>query len=203
MTEVAGQGGEAALRAELERTRQQLATANRRAAGALASQQQLALAMETIRQKNAELDLLNTELARAREIDAGRAAELAASNARLHELVEQLSTPILRVGAGVLALPIVGSIDAERAATITSHALEALVSHRARRLILDLTGIASADARTLDHIVRLIGAARLVGADCLLCGLQPAVASALGELDCGPVAAVRELRDALAVPRRR
>lgn len=186
------------LRAELERVRTQAAAANRRAAGALASQQQLMLAMETIRQKNAELDRLAADLEAAREAETSRAQELAASNSRLHELVEQLSTPILRVGRDVLALPIVGAIDAERAAAITSRTLEEVVARRARRIVLDCTGMVTVDAQTLGHMVRLISATRLLGVRCVVCGLQPAVASALGELGVGgAIEAVRELRDAL------
>lgn len=196
-----GEGDEVtALRAEVARMREQLAAAGRRAAGALASQQQLGLAMETIRQKNAELDRLMAELSTAREQEAARARELAASNARLRELVEQLSTPILQIGRDVLALPIVGAIDDERAAAIASRALDEIVARRARRVVLDLTGVATADVTTLGHVVRLIGAVRLLGARCVVCGLQPAVASALGELgaELRTIEAVRDLHAALS-----
>lgn len=193
-----GAGDEVDLQAEVERLRAQLAAANRRAAGALASQQQLGLAMEKIRQQNAELDRLATDLEAARQAEAQRAEELATSNARLHDLVEQLSTPILRVGDDMLALPLVGSIDDVRAATITEKALAEVVDRRARRIVLDLTGMTSVDPRTLDHVVRFVGAARLLGARCVLCGLRPEVAGALCGLEgWQTIEAVRDLSEAL------
>src|SRR4051812_45745865 len=109
------------LQREVDSLRQELAAAQRRAARLLARHQQQALAMEVIRQNNEELDDLNSELARMRVTEAARAEELGAAHqklveherenealiARLQDLVTQLSTPLLLVGPGILAVPIV------------------------------------------------------------------------------------------------
>ncbi|PCC70171.1 Anti-anti-sigma regulatory factor (antagonist of anti-sigma factor) [Nannocystis exedens] len=202
-----------ALRAEVAALRQEKEATARKATRAMASFQQHALAMEVIRQKNEELDRLTAELeqARAAEVDRARALELGneklrrseAENhqliVRLRDLVAQLSTPILRVWPGVLALPIVGAVDEERAAAITSRTLAEVTATRARFVILDVTGVATSDARTAAHVVALARATRLLGARCIVCGLQPAVAGAMATLGLETaLAATRDMSAALA-----
>lgn len=203
-----------ALRAEVAALRQEKEATARKATRALASFQQHALALEVIRQKNEELDRLTAELEQARAAEAERARALELGNeklrrseadnhqliVRLRELVTQLSTPILRVWPGVLALPIVGAVDEERAAAITSRTLAEVAETRAHFVILDVTGVATGDASTAAHVVALARAARLLGARCIVCGLQPAVAGAMATLglESTALAATRDMAAALA-----
>ncbi|MDC0673188.1 STAS domain-containing protein [Nannocystis radixulma] len=203
-----------ALRAEIAALRAEKEATARKATRAMASFQQHALAMEVIRQKNDELDRLTAELEHARAAEAERARALEFNNeklqrseaenrqliVRLRDLVAQLSTPILRVWPGVLALPLVGVVDEERALAITTCTLEEVTRARARHVILDVTGVETADARTAAHIVALARATRLLGARCIVCGLQPAVAAemlALG-VEFAALSATRDMSAALA-----
>lgn len=205
------------LRREIESLREQLAAAQRKAARALARHQQHALAMETIRQNNAELDRLTSELERARSAEAARARELEEVNerlrerdrkneeliARLQEVVAQLSTPLLRVGPGILAVPVVGTLDEERALSITRRVLDEVAASGASCVVLDVTGVETVDAETTKHLVDVARATQLLGARCILCGIQPAVASGIARigLDLGGIETARNLHQALATHR--
>jgi anti-anti-sigma factor len=174
-----------------------------------------AQAVEAIRQQNASLDRLTTELEAARRTAEVRAHELAASNDRLHErerenqalivrlreVVTQLSTPLLRVWHDVLALPIVGRLDEERATAITARTLHEITAQRVRHVALDLTGIEDVDAQTLEHLLALARATRLLGVQCFVCGLRPAVARTMVEfgMQLHGFECVRDLHEALAV----
>jgi rsbT co-antagonist protein RsbR len=117
------------------------------------------------------------------------------------ELVEALSTPILAVWPGVLALPLIGRIDDQRAATITATLLERITATRASHVILDLTGVSAIEAGTMPALLRMVRAIGLLGASCLLTGIHPAVAQqivALGAEDLR-IRSLAQLSDALAL----
>jgi len=95
------------------------------------------------------------------------------------EAIRALGTPILEVWDGVLALPIIGRVDSRRAAEITEDLLERIVATQSRYAILDLTGVVTVDATTAEHFLNIISAISLLGAECLVCGIQPAVAQAM------------------------
>lgn len=171
--------------------------------------------IEIIRKQNVELDRLAGELEAARHTAEARAQDLTASNerlrererenqvliSRLREVVAQLSTPILRVWHDVLALPIIGKVDRERARAITSRTLQEIASQRVRYVVLDLTGVDAVDAETVDHLQALARGARLLGVDCFACGLRPAVARTMIEFgkDRHAFEAVRDLHETLVV----
>src|SRR5262249_23638370 len=98
---------------------------------------------------------------------------------RQQEAIRAMATPILQVWEGVLALPIIGVVDSRRADEITTSLLSAVVSTRARYAIVDLTGVDVVDTATADHFARIIRGISLLGAECLVCGIQPAVAQAM------------------------
>lgn len=114
--------------------------------------------------------------------------------------IRELSTPILRVWDGVLALPIIGSLDEARAAQLTERLLGELARSRAAVAILDLTGAGSMDAQTAGHLVRVMRAARLLGSRCVVAGLSPSVAQAFVGLgvDTSGILFFAEVRSALA-----
>jgi rsbT co-antagonist protein RsbR len=97
--------------------------------------------------------------------------------------IEQLSVPIIDLWEGVIALPIVGTIDESRAVRMTEALLEAIVQKGTRFAILDLTGAIATDGSIASHLGNMIRATRLVGSECLVSGLGPALARTLVELD--------------------
>lgn len=115
--------------------------------------------------------------------------------------IQALSAPIIQVWDDVLALPVVGLLDKERAEEIMGRMLDAVVGSRARFAILDLTGVESVDEVTADHVVRILRSIRLLGAQGLVTGIRPAVAQALTALgaELAGVTTLRNLRDAIKV----
>lgn len=113
--------------------------------------------------------------------------------------IRELSTPILDVWDGILTLPVMGALDSERAAEMTERLLERIVETRARAVIIDVTGVDVVDTATADHLIRLVRASKMLGADCKLTGIGPGIASMLVSMgaDLGGVQTLRTLRDAL------
>lgn len=130
---------------------------------------------------------------------------LRAKAAQLEEKEQALlamSTPVIHVWEGVLAVPLIGTIDEERASTLGQRLLRAVVESRCPRVIVDLTGVLDLDANTARHLLRIEAAARLLGAHLLLCGMKPHVTKALAgfiaEHDPGRnLLTAQTLRDAL------
>ncbi len=118
---------------------------------------------------------------------------------RQESAIRSLSTPIVRVWAGVLALPLVGVLDATRIERILSALLEAVVHDQAEYVIIDLTGIASVDDTTADYVFKVLRALSLLGTQAVVTGIQPAVARALVEigLDLGNVMTLGDLEEAI------
>ena len=116
-------------------------------------------------------------------------------------LVERLDTPILTVWEGVLVLPVIGDVDAERSARITETALAAIDAEEARWLILDVTGVGVIDTETASNFLRVAQAVEILGARCLLAGVRPEVAQALVALgiDLRRLSTQRDLHQALRV----
>ncbi len=107
--------------------------------------------------------------------------------------IRALSTPILDVWDGVLAVPLVGNLDHARTLEITEKLLARVVETRARWSLLDLTGVEEVDEATADHLIKLARAVTLVGGGCVVTGVSPqaaqtfvALGQGLGELRCLP-----------------
>jgi rsbT co-antagonist protein RsbR len=113
--------------------------------------------------------------------------------------IRELSTPIIEVWSGVLCVPIVGVLDSSRAAEMTSALLNTIVEKKAKFIIIDITGIDAMDTRATDHFLRMARAVRLLGANCVLSGINPSVARTITQmgLDLQGVSSHRSLRDAL------
>jgi rsbT co-antagonist protein RsbR len=114
--------------------------------------------------------------------------------------IRDLASPIIKVWDEVLCLPIIGAVDASRASEMMENLLESIVREEARFAILDLTGVAAMDTSTVHHILRIFGAARTLGVEGVLSGVQPAVAQTAVSLgiDLDALRMVRTLHDALA-----
>ncbi|WAS96218.1 STAS domain-containing protein [Nannocystis punicea] len=117
---------------------------------------------------------------------AARTAELSAHLRLLREQqqsIRELSTPVIRLWEGILALPLIGMIDAERAAQIMENLLSAIVQQRASQVILDVTGVPVIDADVASHLFKSVGAAGLLGVHCIVVGISPKMAQTLVDLD--------------------
>ncbi|MCA9658532.1 MAG: STAS domain-containing protein [Myxococcales bacterium] len=102
---------------------------------------------------------------------------------RLREVVKVLSTPIIDVWEGVLTLPIVGAIDASRAADMTERLLERIRDAAARCVIIDLTGVDEIGAETAAGLLKMIRGAQLLGAYVVVAGIGASVARQLADHD--------------------
>lgn len=113
--------------------------------------------------------------------------------------IRELSTPIIEVWEGVLCLPVVGVLDSTRSAEMTEALLSAIVEKKAECAIIDITGIQVMDTATADHFLRMARAVRLLGAECLLTGINPAIAQTIIHMgvDLSGVVTHRTMRTAL------
>lgn len=115
------------------------------------------------------------------------------------KVIRDLSTPIIEVWDGVLTLPMVGTVDSVRTADVMDSLLSKIVEKQARFAILDLTGVEVVDTKVASHLIELVTAIRLLGAEGIVAGIKPNVAQtmvALG-LDLSELNTQRNLRAAL------
>lgn len=115
------------------------------------------------------------------------------------QAIRALSTPIIRVWDGVLALPLVGTIDGKRSAEMTERLLAEVVRTGTRYTILDVTGVEVVDSPTADHLIRITRAVRLLGARSVITGIRPAVAQTMASLgmDLSAVVTLGNLQEGL------
>ena len=150
------------------------------------------------------VNMLLDELAQTRASSESRQHEIEQQASQLaehqQEMLRLLSTPVISVWPGVLALPIIGEVGPERAAIMTESVLARVVSERATHSILDLTGMMAVGSDTARSLLRLAQAVRLLGARCLLTGIGAQLASALVGLtfELSDVTALPTLADAIA-----
>lgn len=107
-----------------------------------------------------------------------REAELQQQTRIQAETIQRLSTPVIEVWEGVLALPLIGAIDDERAARMLDSLLAAIVRTRAAFAIIDFTGVEGGRVESAEHVLKMVQAAQLLGSRCLLSGMSPATAQA-------------------------
>lgn len=97
----------------------------------------------------------------------------------VQDALVELTVPTIPVWDGVLMVPILGTLDKQRSASLVNSVLPAVVAHRARHVILDLTGTTSFDSASATSLLQLAGALRLLGTHPILVGLRPALAKLL------------------------
>jgi rsbT co-antagonist protein RsbR len=95
------------------------------------------------------------------------------------DAIRELSTPILELSDGLLLLPIVGVVDSHRARQMTEKLLTAIRNHRARVLVIDVTGVPAVDTMVANHLVQATEAARLLGATSVVTGVSAEVAQTM------------------------
>lgn len=150
----------------------------------------------------ADLKKLNEDIdRRSRELEeqVQRVMEQNELITRQQEAIQELSTPVLQLWDGVLALPVIGVVDTARSACIMERLLEEISARQSRYVVLDITGVEVVDTKTADHFVKVIQAAQLLGATCMLTGIRPAVAQTLVAIgvDLSDIKTLRTLRDGL------
>jgi rsbT co-antagonist protein RsbR len=94
-------------------------------------------------------------------------------------VLDQLSTPLIPVSEDILIMPLIGTIDTQRAQKMMETLLQGLVSHQARTAILDITGVPVVDSEVAQGLLRAAQAAQLLGARVVLTGIRPEVAQTL------------------------
>ncbi len=97
---------------------------------------------------------------------------------KLKESYEELSTPVIQAWGGVLMLPIIGVLDSERVKRLMDVMLQKIVDTRSKVVIIDVTGVRSLDSGVAGHLIKTVQAAGLLGAECIITGISPAVAHA-------------------------
>ncbi len=112
----------------------------------------------------------------------------------------ELSTPVVRLWEGIIAVPLVGTLDSARTQLVMEKLLETLVATGADHAVLDITGVLTVDTEVAQHLLKTVTAARLLGAECIISGIRPQVAQTIVSLgiEFGDIATKATLADALA-----
>ena len=120
---------------------------------------------------------------------------------RQQEEMLELSTPVVKLWDGVLALPLIGTLDSSRTQVVMESLLSAIVETNSQVAIIDITGVPTVDTLVAQHLIKTITAARLMGADCYLSGIRPAIAQTIVHLgiELVDVQTKAKLADAFAV----
>lgn len=117
-----------------------------------------------------------------------------------HELLE-LSTPVVELWDGILALPLIGTLDSARTQVVMETLLDKIVKTGAPIAIIDITGVPTVDTLVAQHLLKTVAAARLMGADCIVSGIRPQIAQTIVHLgvDLSAVVTKATLADAFSV----
>lgn len=102
--------------------------------------------------------------------------------ARQQEDMLELSTPVVTLWDGIVALPLIGTLDSARTQVVMESLLQAIVSTNSHFAIIDITGVATVDTLVAQHLLKTITAARLMGAECILSGIRPQIAQTIVHL---------------------
>ncbi|MHB8257466.1 MAG: STAS domain-containing protein [Acidiferrobacterales bacterium] len=115
------------------------------------------------------------------------------------EELRQTSTPITEIWDGVLTLPIIGTLDSTRTMMVMEHLLSRIEAERARVVVIDVTGVMAIDSQVSHHLIQMIRAVGLMGADAVLTGIRPEIARSLTSLniDLGEVTTRATLSEGL------
>jgi rsbT co-antagonist protein RsbR len=123
---------------------------------------------------------------------------------RQQEEMLELSTPVVQLWAGILALPLIGTLDSARTQTVMESLLQHIVASGAEIAIIDITGVPTVDTLVAQHLLKTISAARLMGADCIISGIRPQIAQTMVHLGVElDVVSKATMADALALALRR
>lgn len=114
--------------------------------------------------------------------------------------IAELSTPVVKLWDGILALPMIGTLDSQRTQVVMETLLQTIVDTEASIAIIDITGVPTVDTLTAQHLLKTVAAARLMGADCIISGIRPQIAQTMVHLGVElNVISKATLADALAI----
>jgi rsbT co-antagonist protein RsbR len=120
---------------------------------------------------------------------------------RQQEEMLELSTPVVKLWDGILALPVIGTLDSARTQIVMEALLENIVKTNSKVAIIDITGVPTVDTIVAQHLLKTVTAARLMGADCIISGVRPQIAQTIVHLGINllDVTTKATLSDAFAV----
>jgi rsbT co-antagonist protein RsbR len=121
--------------------------------------------------------------------------------ARQQQEMMELSTPVVQLWEGILALPLIGTLDSARTQVVMEALLQKIVDTGAGIAIIDITGVPTVDTLVAQHLLKTVAAARLMGAECIISGIRPQIAQTIVHLgvELNDVVTKATLADALAV----
>jgi rsbT co-antagonist protein RsbR len=117
----------------------------------------------------------------------------------------ELSTPVVTLWNGILALPLIGTLDSARTQVVMENLLQRIVDTGSSIAILDITGVPTVDTLVAQHLLKTVAAARLMGADCIISGIRPQIAQTIVHLgvDLNSVTTKATLADAFGLALKR
>ncbi|HYX53682.1 MAG TPA: STAS domain-containing protein [Candidatus Limnocylindrales bacterium] len=120
---------------------------------------------------------------------------------RQQQEMMELSTPVVKLWDGILALPIIGTLDSARTQVVMESLLQTVVQTNSKFAIIDITGVPTVDTLVAQHLLKTITAARLMGAECIISGVRPQIAQTIVHLgiDLSQVITKAKLSDAFAL----
>jgi rsbT co-antagonist protein RsbR len=96
--------------------------------------------------------------------------------------ITEISTPVIRVWDGILALPIIGTLDSARTQVVMENLLQEIVASGSTIAILDISGVPAVDSLVAQHLIKTVAATRLMGAECIISGIRPEIAQTVVHL---------------------
>jgi rsbT co-antagonist protein RsbR len=117
----------------------------------------------------------------------------------------ELSTPVVQLWEGIVALPLIGTLDSNRTSIVMETLLQEIVKTRSEIAIIDITGVPTVDTQVAQHLLKTVAAARLMGADCIISGIRPQIAQTMVHLqiDLGNVITKATMAEALRTAMKR
>lgn len=114
--------------------------------------------------------------------------------------ITEISTPVIRVWDGILALPIIGTLDSARTQVVMENLLQEIVESGSSIAILDISGVPAVDSLVAQHLIKTVSATRLMGAECIISGIRPEIAQTVVHLgiDLSSIITKATLASALA-----
>ena len=101
---------------------------------------------------------------------------------RQQEEMLELSTPVVQLWEGIVAVPLIGTLDSARTSVVMETLLQTIVETRSELAIIDITGVPTVDTLVAQHLLKTVAAARLMGADCIISGIRPQIAQTMVHL---------------------
>ncbi|HVJ41833.1 MAG TPA: STAS domain-containing protein [Dongiaceae bacterium] len=101
---------------------------------------------------------------------------------RQQQEIAELSTPVVKLWDGILALPLIGTLDSTRTQVVMENLLQSIVQEGAEIAIIDITGVPTVDTLVAQHLLKTVAATRLMGADCIISGIRPQIAQTMVHL---------------------